>query len=177
MVGDHTVRGLVDAGPGRRQSDAPSDAYFVAEFSRPFQGFGTFKRVPPRRVDGESILGDSEVEPGARTVAGRFIGVYLDLHTVAGEQVLVKVAHGQSYADAEARLRAEQPGWDFEDVHQKAEAAWAAKLDGIEVEGGTEHERMLFYSCLLHAFTSPRLIARKGERFTGTRRRAADGGA
>ena len=176
VVDDRTVRGVVDPGPARRQNGVPSDAYFVAEFSKPFSAFGTFKRVPPRNPDGGSILGDSDVEPGARSVSGRFIGVYLDLHTTAGEQVLVKVAHGQSYAEAQARLQAEDPGWDFEAIHREAEAAWAAKLDRIEVEGGTEKEKMLFYSCLLHAFTSPRLLARKGETFTGLdgKQRVAD---
>lgn len=167
VVGDRTVRGVVDPGGDRRHNDAPSDAYFVAEFSRPFQTFGTFKRVPPSRPDGGNLLGDSDVEPGARSVQGRFIGAYLDLHTTAGEQVLVKVAHGQTYAEAEARLKQEDPGWDFDAIHLQAQAAWAAKLDRIEVEGGTEKQKMLFYSCLLHAFTSPRLLARKGETFTG----------
>lgn len=167
IVGDHTVRGVIDPGPGRRHNDAPSDAYFIAEFSRPFETYGTFKRVPPAPSDRGSILGNSDVMPGARTVSGRYIGAYLDVHTTAGEQVLVKVSHGQSYAEAEVRLRQEDPGWNFEAIHRQAEAAWAAKLDRIEVEGGTEQQKMLFYSCLLHAFTSPRLIARKGESFTG----------
>ena len=167
IVGDQTIRGFVDPGPGLRQNGASGDPYFVAEFSRPFQAFGTFKRSPPSDPERGSIMGDSDVEPGTRSVTGRFIGVYLDLHTSAGEQVLVKVAHGQSYAQAEARLSQEDPGWNFDTVRGKAEAAWAAKLDRIEVEGGTEKQKTLFYSCLLHAFTSPRLIARKGETFTG----------
>ena len=164
VVGDRMVRGTLDGGGDHRHGN---ESYFVAEFSRPFQAFGTFKRIPPEHPGGGSILGDSDVQPGARTVTGRYLGVYLDLHTTAGEQLLVKVAHGRSYADAEARLKAEDPGFDFAAIRKQAEAAWAAKLDRIEVEGGTEKQKMLFYSCLLHAFTSPRLIARKGESFTG----------
>ena len=35
------------------------------------------------------------------------------------------------------------------------------------MKGGTEKERMLFYSNLFHSFASPRLVARKGEPFRG----------
>jgi predicted alpha-1,2-mannosidase len=41
----------------------------------------------------------------------------------------------------------------------------AGPQDLIEVEGGSEKEKMLFYSCLLHSFASPRLVAKKGEPF------------
>jgi predicted alpha-1,2-mannosidase len=40
-------------------------------------------------------------------------------------------------------------------------------LNRIEVEGGTEKQKMLFYSCLYHSFASPRLVAAKEEQFTG----------
>ena len=163
VVGDHTVRGqlrLGERGEGR--------GYFVAEFSRPFQSFGVFKENPPQRRPGRgSLLGNKDVEPDTRTIAGPYAGAYLQFSTTAGEQVLVKVARAASYELAEQRLRAEDPGWEFDRVRKQAEAAWAAKLNKVEVEGGTEKERMLFYSCLLHSFDSPRLVARKGELFTG----------
>jgi predicted alpha-1,2-mannosidase len=79
----------------------------------------------------------------------------------------VKVASGVSYAMAEERLKAEEPGWNFDSVRQQAEQVWATKLDRIEVQGGTEKQKMLFYSCLYHSFYSPQLRARKGEQFTG----------
>jgi predicted alpha-1,2-mannosidase len=156
VMDDHTVRGR----------SGPRGTYFVAEFSRPFAAFGTFKQNPPTRPGG-SLLGDSDVRPGARTISGRFAGTYLRFSTAEGEQVLVKVATGVSYQMAEDRLQAEDPGWDFDRVRRQAEAAWASKLDLIDVKGGTEKEKMLFYSCLYHSFASPRLVARKGEQFNG----------
>lgn len=166
VVGDHTVRGRVDPTERLRQNEAPADPYFVAEFSRSFKSFGTFRQIPPSRARG-SLLGDKDVHPGERAISGRFAGAFLQFSTKVGEQVLVKVAHGLSYEQAEARLRQEDPGWNFEAVRKQAEAAWSSKLDRIEVEGGTEKEKALFYSCLMHSFASPRIVAKKGEQFLG----------
>lgn len=155
IVNDRTVRGKSDDGR----------TFIVAMFSKPFASFGTFKQSPSR--NGEPIIGFSDVEPDARSISGHFAGAYVRYATAAGEQVLVKVASGVSYEAAETRLQKEDAGWDFEAVRRAAEAAWAEKLNKIEVKGGTEKERMLFYSCLYHSLASPHLIAKKGEDFTG----------
>lgn len=161
VVGDRTIRG-VDAG-GRRQRDSDG-AWFVAEFSQPFARFGTFRADHDHEGYG---IGDADVQPDRRTVSGSYAGAYVTFDTKAGEQVLVKIAHGRSAEEAEQRLREEQPGWDFDGVHAAARAVWAQLLDRVEVTGGTPKQRMLFYSTLYHSFASPRLLARKGERFTG----------
>lgn len=155
IVNNHTVHGKSQNGR----------SFFVAEFSRPFVAFGAFKQNPSR--GGEPIIGFSDVEPDARGITGRFAGAYVRYATTANEQVLVKVASGVSYEAAQARLQKEDSGWDFDEVKRAAERAWTGKLDQVEVKGGTEKERMLFYSSLYHSFASPRLIAKKGEEFTG----------
>ncbi len=156
IVNDHTVRGKV----------RDRDICFVAELSRPFSSFGTFKQHPSTQP-GWPIIGFSEVDPGAKTISGHFAGAYLRFATTEGEQILVKVATGASYDAAEARLQSEDPGWDFDRIRKRAEEAWAQKLNLIQVKGGTEKEKMLFYSCLYHSFDSPQLLARKGEQFLG----------
>jgi predicted alpha-1,2-mannosidase len=164
IVGDHLVRGMV-AGP--REEDVRDGRYFVAEFSKPFAAHGTFRKAPgTSRGYG---IGDKDVQPGAERIEGQFAGAYLDFATRKGETVLVKIAHGTSYAEAEQRLRAENPGWDFDGVRAKARAAWAELLDRVQVSGGTPKQQMLFYSTLFQSFASPRLVARKGERFTDTK--------
>ncbi len=155
VVNDHTVRGTSHNGR----------EYFVAEFSRPFQDYGGFKQNPPRDPR-DPLIGFDDVMPGVNQVTGNFAGAYLHFaNTTEAEQVLVKVASGTSYDVAQARLQQEEPGWDFDKVHRDAEQAWAPKLNAIEVKGGTEKERMLFYSCLFHSFYSPQLRARQGEQF------------
>ena len=160
IVGDRTVRGVA------QDSKAVDGAYFVAEFSSPFSDVGTFHKEPN---DGRGWgIGDKNVEPGAHQVEGNYAGTYLTFHTKAGEQVLMKIAHGTSYEQAEQRLHEELPGWDFDGVHQAARNEWAKLLDRVQVEGGTAQQRAMFYSTLFQSFASPRLIAAKGEQFSDT---------
>ena len=158
VVGDHTVRGLA------HNSKAIDGAYFVVEFSRPFATFGTFRKAPGG--DNGWGIGDKEVEPGMQQVSGAYAGAYLTFHTKAGEPVLMKMAHGTSYAQAERRLQDELPSWDFDRVHGAAREEWAKLLDRVQVKGGTPQQRVMFYSTLFQSFASPRLIAAKGEPFT-----------
>jgi predicted alpha-1,2-mannosidase len=158
VVGDHTVRGH---STDRRAIDGN---YFVAEFSKPFGEFGSFRKAEGDR-EGWGI-GNSDVIPGQRDISGSWAGNYVTFHTKAGEQVLMKIAHGTSYAQAEQRLKDELPGWDFDRVHAAARADWAKLLDRVQVTGGTPKQRMIFYSTLFQSFSSPRLTAAKGEKFT-----------
>jgi predicted alpha-1,2-mannosidase len=155
VVGDSTVRGRMRDG-----------RYFVAEFSKPFAGFGVFQQIPPKNAHWP-LLGFSDVQPHKTDVQGHFAGAYLRFSTTAGEQLLVKVAMGVSYGQAMKRLQMEDPGWNFDQIHQEARAAWSRRLNQIQVEGGTPKERMLFYSCLYHSYDSPRLVASKSTRFIG----------
>lgn len=163
IVGDHIVRGVAEA---TNDNDARDGRYFVAEFSKPFKSFGTFRKSPGDR--GGYGIGDKDVLPATRAISGSFAGSYLDFTTRQGEAVQVKIAHGPSYAAAEQRLRMESAGWDFDGMHARARAEWAKLLDRVQVSGGTAKQRMLFYSTLFQSFASPRLVARKGESFTDT---------
>jgi predicted alpha-1,2-mannosidase len=161
VVGDRKIVGL----SAREDKNAAADGpWFVAEFSRPFTGFGTFRAAHDNQWN---TLGDKDVEADRRTVSGGNAGAYVSFATKAGEQVLMRIAHGYSAAEAEQRLRAESPDWDFERMHAQARAAWSQLFDRVVVRGGTSKQRMLFYSTLYHSFASPWLVARKGEPFTG----------
>ena len=174
IAGDHTVRGEAQRGRRGQVSGASmrgtARTFFVAEFSKPFQSFGTFHENPPGQGGRGSLIGSDTVSADSRSESGNYAGAHLDFLTAEGEQILIKVAAADSYEAAQKHLEAESPGWNFDSIRKQAEAAWAKKLNQVEVKGGTEHERMLFYSNLFHSFASPRLVARKGEEF-----RALDG--
>jgi predicted alpha-1,2-mannosidase len=160
IIGDRVVRGVAESGREDAESDGP---YFIAEFSKSFASRGTFRA----RLDHKSWgIGDKDVEPDRRSVVGNYAGGYVTFHTRDSEKVLLKIAHGHSYAEAEQRLREENPGWDFQRVRDQARAAWEKLLGRVEVTGGAPKQRKLFYSTLFQSFASPQLIAAKGQRFT-----------
>src|ERR1035437_615196 len=172
VVGDHTVRGYAERGMRGQISGTSmrgtARTYFVAEFSRPFASFGTFHQNPSQAAGGRgAVLGGNSVTAGTRTESGNYAGAYLNFATSEGEQVLVKVASGESYEAVQKSLEAESAGWSFDGIKKRAEDAWAKKLNSIEVKGGTEKERMLFYSNLFHSLASPRLVVRRGDQFRG----------
>jgi predicted alpha-1,2-mannosidase len=57
-----------------------------------------------------------------------------------------------SIEQAKSNLRHEIPAWDFEKVKASAKARWNQVLGEIEVEGGTESQRRVFYSALYRCF-------------------------
>ena len=154
VVGDRMVRGQRD---GR---------CFVAEFSKPFKSFGTFRQNLPRLNRGR-VRRDDVTSPDSRTEQGSYAGAYLNFSTSEGETILVKIASARDLAASQLRLEAENPGWDFDGIRKQVEDVWSRKLSLIEVKGGTEKERRLFYSTLYHSLMTPRLITKKGEPLRG----------
>jgi len=159
IVGDHTIRGHSQ---GRGRS-------FVAEFSKPFKRFGTFHQNPPR-LEGNRVRRDDAVWDNARNGSGSYAGAYVDFSTTAGETILVRITTGRNYDSAQQQLAGESA--DFDAVHETVRQAWSEKLNLIEVTGGTEHQRTLFYSTLYNSLLTPRLISKKGAPLRG---RNADG--
>src|SRR3546814_11806154 len=91
-------------------------------------------------------------------MSGSYAGSYVTFKTTAGEQVLMKIAHGTSYEQAAERLRAEVPAWDFDGVHKAARDTWAQLLNRVRVTGGPEQQSKLFYSPLFPSFPPPPLL-------------------
>jgi predicted alpha-1,2-mannosidase len=163
IVSNNVVRGHTGTRNGGR--------CFVAEFSRPFNAFGAFRQNQPR-LEGARVRRDDFVEPDLRQISGSYAGGYLEFTTTANEQILVRVASGWSYEAAEKQLQADAN--DFDQVHQHAKDLWREKLNLIQVEGGTEHERELFYSTLYNSLLTPRLIAKNGSRWRNDESRVLD---
>jgi predicted alpha-1,2-mannosidase len=78
----------------------------------------------------------------------------------------LEVEIGMSYtsiAAAKLNLEAEIADKNFDQVHKEADQAWEAILDKIQVTGGTEREKELFYSCLFRQFWFPNVTSDAGD--------------
>lgn len=120
-----------------------SDVYFVAKFDKPFRCFALWNDRRVYQTDsGIGYLKKSEAETK--------LGVYTDYVTEENEQIQVKVAISTvSIEDARAKLEAEAPNWDFDSTAQKCKNAWNDMLSKIQVEGGTDAQKTLFYTSML----------------------------
>jgi len=74
------------------------------------------------------------------------------------ETVVMKVGFSfVSVEGAKANLEAEVGAKDFDEVRSAANSQWEAMLGQIRVEGGTERQKGLFYSCLYRSLLWPAL--------------------
>ena len=118
--------------------------HFVARFSKPFDSMGGWVGANPMH-DAKEISGQGDV------------GVFANYHTTEGEVIQVKT--GISFVSIEqARLNLDAElnrfGWDFDAVRKDARDAWNNLLGKIEVEGGSETDRIKFYTNLYRSFVA-----------------------
>jgi predicted alpha-1,2-mannosidase len=123
---------------GRRKKQAV--VHFVAQTSKPFDGFAGWK---------DSVLVNAE----NRIIEGKNSGGYLTFRNLkAGETILLKVAISNvSAQNARLNMAAELPHWNFEQIVSEAREAWNDYLGHFRIEGGTYEQQVKFYTDLMHA--------------------------
>lgn len=173
VVGTNAIEGQIvctgkGGGWGHGGGRPNFTVYYHAEFSRPLKDFGVWSaKLPPgswsdilRKPEYIAACQAAEKIPGCTEKEGEHLGFYSEFPTQAGEVVLLKV--GISYVSIEgarANLAAEIPAWDFEATHAAAREAWNKELSRITVEGGTEAQKITFYTAMYHAMIDPRIFA------------------
>ncbi len=129
--------------------------YFDAQFDRPWQRAGTW--------NGPTL------NPGSAGASGSHAGAYLTFRAMGGATT-VRVKVGISFVsvtNARANLLAEDPGWNFDAVRAAAGTAWNARLNQIQVEGGTQSERIVFYTALYHTLFHPNIFSDVNGQYIG----------
>jgi predicted alpha-1,2-mannosidase len=87
------------------------------------------------------------------------IGAFITLGDTSGHPVTVTVGTSfTSIEEAEKNLDAEIGGRGFDEIEQAAEESWDKSLSRIEVEGGTQEQRSVFYTALYHSLLGPRPV-------------------
>lgn len=114
--------------------------YFVAQFNRSIHEFGGWEKV-----------GDEKELTKKQSLEGKEVGGYVRFKLSGDAPLLMKVA--LSYVNEEQarlNLKTELKHWDFDRVVRDSYAEWKGELSKITVEGGTEQERIKFYTDLWH---------------------------
>ena len=92
-----------------------------------------------------------------RTLTGDHAGVWVQFKAEAGAVVQARIGSSLISPDqAGLNLQREVGSLDFDKVKAKARQAWEATLGRARVEGGTEAQKEIFYSCLYRGSLFPR---------------------
>ena len=71
-------------------------------------------------------------------------------------ELLIKVALSSvSEENALDNMQKEIPHWDFDKTRQEAEAHWEKYLNRIQIDGGSDDQRTIFYTALYHTLIHP----------------------
>ena len=127
--------------------------YFAMSFSKPFYQYGS--RNYSKRQVYRGFWGKFDQNHNFPDLAGRQLRMHFDFHTQAGEKVMIKFALSSVSTDgALLNLRAEAPGWDFEQIRRQGQEAWNKELSKLRIEGGKDQKEN-FYTALYHAYINP----------------------
>ncbi len=133
-----------------QRRERPCTVYFVIEFDQPFAEFGGWEPESGRKV----------VKPAAGSLRGADSGGYARFGFQQPSTVRMKVALSFVGEDnARRNLQAELPGWDFDACVRASAAEWNQWLSKISIEGGTEQQRIKFYTDLWHALLGRRTFS------------------
>ncbi len=136
--------------------------YFAAEFSKPFDSYGTFDSDYGTPESGAGIF------PYKNEEKGEHIGAFVSYKTSTEEKILVKV--GISYVSVEGakkNLAEEIKDWDFDKIHQKARKAWDNALKSITLKKTSENNKTIFYTALYHSLLAQYIFQDVDGRYMG----------
>lgn len=135
IVSNNRIEGFKSSGLGM--------VYFTAEFSKPFQYYGTFDASYVTPESGASLFPYKSGEDGDK------IGAFVYFKTEEKEQILVRVGISYTSLDgARKNLQAEIPHWDFDQVAAEARAVWNRELERIVIDGATDDQKEIFYTAV-----------------------------
>ncbi|AUP80085.1 GH92 family glycosyl hydrolase [Flavivirga eckloniae] len=143
--------------------DEAYPVYFVARFSKPADEFGVWKK--PRKYNGVEAQwflknGKARIKKGhTKEIIGDSIGAYMRYDFDKPSVVEMKI--GVSYVsieNARENLEKETSTRTFDQILAESKETWNTYLSRIEVEGGTDDDKRIFYTALYHSLIHPNTL-------------------
>ncbi len=148
IISDTEIQGLRKS----RRWAKEQYVYFYAKFSKPFTSYG--------------IAVDDTLVEGIQKAEGKNIRAFVEFQTKEKEKILVKIGISAVDIDgAKKNLEAENQNWDFEGVAENAREKWNNYLSKIEVEGGTDKQKRIFYTGMYHTAMAPNVFMDVDKRY------------
>ena len=162
IINNNEVEGWRMTGTFCYNINTERPVYFVARFSKAAKEFGAWKKMPELKAEKNWSSSSNRFKyykNYTQPIASDSIGAWFSFDTEKDEQIMVQL--GISYVSIEnARLNldTEQGDFNFDEVKKDAENSWEKTLSKVEVEGGTENEKTVFYTALYHMNIHPNVI-------------------
>lgn len=162
-VSDTEIEGYRLLGTFCYNSQAVFPMYFVLRVSKKPLSAGYWKKQP--KMTGAEAQWDTDngryklYTTYGKELAGDEIGYFFNYDCEEGEQIEVQMGVSfVSIENARENLNHEQQGFAFDKVCKAASAAWEQTLSTIDVEGGTEAQKRVFYTALYHSQIHPNIV-------------------
>ncbi|SHE63716.1 alpha-1,2-mannosidase, putative [Bacteroides faecichinchillae] len=183
VIDDYTIQGWMKCTPdgggwGNGEGKADYTVYFYAQFNKPLNNYGFWSADIPddwvrKRDEVVSVpyltrVSESPVIRDKKELEGKHLGFFTEFPTKEGDDVELKV--GISFVDMEGaanNFKQEIASKSFEQVRQEANALWNRELSRIRISGGTEDEKIVFYTSLYHTMIDPRIYTDVDGRYVG----------
>ncbi|HYE53230.1 MAG TPA: GH92 family glycosyl hydrolase [Chitinophagaceae bacterium] len=150
QVNDTTIEGYrYSTGWAKQQR-----IYFAAIFSQPLSAF--------------SVYEDTALQAGTALQGVQVKGI-AHFETEKNERIRVKVGISPvSTENALANIRAEVPHWNFDNIVEKADAAWNRELGKITIRTSDTARMRTFYTALYHTMIAPSIFNDHNGDYRGT---------
>ena len=164
IVSSSEIEGLRNVGSFcYKKPEESYPIYFVVQFSKPSLNFGIWKNTSKYEgiekqwmpYNGQTRL----YKEYRKEVIGDSIGAYMSYNFKEPTDVEVKI--GVSYVsieNARNNLIKETNELSFEKIYQQTKLSWDNLLSKIDVEGGTNNDKTIFYTALYHALIHPNTL-------------------
>lgn len=152
--------------------------YFYCQFSKPLTDYGMWSVDIPddwvrRRKEVcsapyQELVSNATIHRGLKEMQGEHLGFYTNFQTQKDEEVLVK--SGISFVSVEGaklNLETDIPNWNFDDLVGKSKSLWSDAIASVNVEGGTERDKEIFYTSLYHTMIDPRAFSDSDGKYIG----------
>ena len=163
FVNDREIEGTKLLGTFCYNQDAVFPIYFVMRLSKMPVHRGYWKKMRPMGVEAQwdNTAGQYKLyHKYSKELSGDDIGAFFSFDTQEGE--VIEVSIGVSFvsiANARMNLEKEQPfGTTFERLLTQAKTSWNEDLSRIQVKGGTEEQKCVFYTALYHTLIHPNIL-------------------
>ncbi len=119
--------------------------FFVAKFSKSIKSYNIAVN------DSATLLKEAK---------GANLKAFLTFDIKKDESIMIKVGiSAVSIENARKNLETEISDWNFDKVVKDADSIWNNELGKIEVEGGSDDQKTIFYTAMYHAFLNPNLYS------------------